>query len=282
MSERPIRIYRAEARAFSLFGSLRAAARDVSASRYVIWRLFLRDFTVQFRQKILGYFWAVIAPLAAIASFVFMAYAGVLRPGTTEVPYPLYVYFGTAYWGMMIATLTTVANGLLGNSELLLRTNVPAIALALAGMANNAYNIVVSTLVFVLVLLISGFTPSPYAVLYPVLMLPMVLLGLGIGLMLAVIGAVARDVTSIVTTMLGFLMYLSPVVYVTNFQQPLLRAIVAYNPLTYLIDMPRELVLMGRTTGWEGFALASLFSLVVLALGIHGFYLIKDKVVERL
>lgn len=277
-----IRVYSAGDRSFSPLSSLREAYKDILNSRHVIWRLFLRDFIGQFRQKILGYFWAVLAPLASIASFVFMAATGYLNPGDVQVPYPLFVFVGTGLWGIMIATLATVSSGLLGNSELLVRTNVPAVALALAGMANLLYGILTNTLVLLLILVMTGFTPSPWLGLYPILMLPLVVLGMGIGLLLATIGAVARDITTMVTTALGLVMYLTPVIYEANFQHPVLRAIVTYNPLTYLIQVPRDLVLHGGAENWLGFSLACLFASVVLILGVHSFYLIQDKVVERL
>jgi lipopolysaccharide transport system permease protein len=267
---------------FSIAMSLRTAMDDIYMSRYVIWRLFLRDFTVQFRQKILGYFWAVIGPLLAIATFVFMNKTGFLHPGDLSIPYPLFVFIGTGMWGIMIASLQTVSVGLLGNGDLLLRTNVPAIALALAGMAGHAYNITVHCVVLGIILVGVGYAPSWWIVFYPLLMVPLIILGIGFGLLLAVIGTVARDVSGIVMTFLGLLMYLTPVIYDAKFDYPLLQWLVRGNPIAYLVDMPRTLVIQGQFRDLPAFGLSVLLSIGVLVLGVHGFYMIKDKVAERL
>ena len=70
--------------------------------------------------------------------------------------------------------------------------------------------------------------------------------------------------------------------YAAKFENPLLRLLVTLNPMTYLVEFPRNLVCLGVAQPLGGFVLATAFSFGVLVLGIHGFYLIKDKVVERL
>lgn len=280
--EKPIRTYSAGEEKLGLADSLGAAFSEIYWSRHVIWHLFKRDFVGGFRQKIFGYFWIVISPLLGIASFVFMYSTGILNPGDTVIPYPLFVFFGTGIWGLLVGSLATVSAGLLSNTDLVMRTNIPKIALAVTGMASICYGIVVNLLVLALILLWFGIVPSIWALFYPLSIAPIVLLGIGMGLMLAVIGAVARDVTGMVTTLLGLVMYLTPVVYTAEFENPILREVVRFNPLTYLIDTPRSLFLVGSIPSPSGFALSCLFAISVLVIGIHSFYLIKDKVAERL
>jgi len=279
---KPIRTYEPIGHALGFVGSLRLAWTELYLSRHVIWHLFVRDFVAQFRQKILGYFWIVLGPLLGIVPFVFMNRTGILNPGTLDMPYPVYLFAGMGIWGMLISTFTTVSGGLLGNADLVMRTNIPKIAIAITGLAGILYNLIVHVAVLLLVMALYGLPPAPAALFYPLAVLPMILLGVGLGLMFAVVGAVARDVTGMATTALGLLMYLSPVVYKAEFPQPLLQALVSWNPLSYLVDTPRSLFMVGTVPDLHGFALAVLFSLAVLAFGVHAFYLIKDRVAERL
>lgn len=280
--ELPLRVYRAGQRPSDIASSFIAAWRDVYGSRYVIWRLFARDFIAGFRQKVLGYFWLILSPLFGIASFVFMHWTGILNPGDVSVPYPLFVFFGTGMWGIMMSALGTTSGGLLSNADLVMRTNIPRIALALTGMANIAYGICVNFIVLLILLAAFRQPPAWTAILYPISLLPLLIFGMGIGLVLAVISAVARDLSGIVTTGLGFAMYLTPVIYATNFENPYLRKLVTFNPLTYLVDEPRNLFFLGYVAHPMEYALSSAFGLIILALGIHGFYLIKDYAAERL
>jgi len=55
-----------------------------------------------------------------------------------------------------------------------------------------------------------------------------------------------------------------------------------YNPLAYLIDVPRTLVLTGVLPHPLAYAAASALAITMLILGVYTFYLIQDKVAERL
>ena len=277
-----VHTYEATGQLLSPIGSLRLAFRELFWSRHVICRLFVRDFVAGFRQKLLGYLWIVVAPLLGIASFVFMQSTGVLNPGDVGIPYPLFVYIGTTVWGLLISSVTVIANGLIANTDLVIRTNIPKIGLALTGVANISYNLLVNLFVLLLILVYFQRLPSPWALLYPLAVLPIVCLGVGLGLILAVVGSVARDITTIFITLLNLVMYVTPVIYTAQFPQPLLQEIVRWNPLTYLVDTPRSLFVLGSVADPAAYGLATIFAIFVFWLGIHSFYLIKDKVAERL
>lgn len=277
-----VRTYEAQGDGLNPVQSLVQAGRDLYRSRHVLWHLFKRDFVAGFRQKLLGYVWVVLVPLLGIASFVFMQWTGILNPGQTPFPYAVYVYIGTSVWTLFIATLGTVANGLIANTDLVMRTNIPKIGLAVTGMASLAYTLCVNTVVLVILLLLFRMKPSAWILLYPLALLPIVLLGMGMGLILSVVGAVARDVTGMATTILNLAMYVTPVVYTAQFTNPWLKAVVEMNPLTYLVDTPRSVLALGTVPSPVGYTLSTLLALLVLWTGVHGFYLIKEKVAERL
>jgi lipopolysaccharide transport system permease protein len=252
------------------------------AAREVIWRLFARDFVTQFRQRLLGYAWTLLAPVMGIASFVLLNYAGVLQPGELTVPYPLYVFLGTSVWGLMVGCVLAVSGALLTHGDLVLRTSIPKMALAVSSVTALLYGQVVNFVVLGVILLIFGVMPSWGALLLPVMLVPMLILGVGVGLALAVTGAIARDVTNAAATLLGLAMYLTPAVYASTSTNRWLHTAITYNPLSYLIDEPRNLFFHGAVAHPLGFTLAVLFAILTLVAGIHSFYLIQDHIAERL
>ena len=277
-----VRTYTAMGPSLSPLASLRQAFGELYWSRHVVWHLFRRDFVVGFRQKLFGYLWIVLVPLIGIASFVFMQSTGILNPGDIGYPYAVFVFIGTTLWAIFMTAMGNVANGLIGNTDLVMRTNIPKIGLAVTGLAPLSYSIIVGFVVLAIVMITVRLLPSPWAILYPFAMLPIILLGVGMGLILSVVGAVARDVTGMATTVINLVMYVTPVIFETKFEHPVLQFIVRWNPLTYLVDTPRSLFVLGRVPDPLGFTLATIFALVVFWVGIHAFYLIKDKVSERL
>lgn len=281
-SSQLIRTYSPRRKLQTPFRSISMAWQEIYFSRHVIWQLFARDFIANLRQKVLGYLWLLITPLLGIASFVFLNFAGVLNPGSLDIPYPLFVYIGTSLWALLMATITAVANGLITNSDLIIRTNIPKIGLSLTGMANVLYNYFVGIVMLLVVFVFCRLLPSPWMFFYPLLSLPIIALGIGIGLVLAVVGTVARDITQIATTTLGLLMYVTPVVFNADLSNPFLRRIIAANPLTYLVDTPRSLATLGLIPHPIAYVLSTLLSILMLGVGIHAFYLVQDKVAERL
>lgn len=266
-----------------LFRGMAKMIADVFNSRHLIWNLFLRDFNVQFRQQILGYFWAVAGPLLGIVSFVFMAYTGILRPGDSGIPYPLYVFMGTSLWGYMLQAMTSVGGGLQAQSDLIMRTNIPKMALAVSSLSNVIYGLLINCITLGVIMLISGFKPSIWILFYPFLSFPLLIVGTSIGLILSVTGAIAKDLGKIVNQVFTVLMYATPVIYVVNqIEQPLVRKLIILNPLTYLIDVPRSLSCLGETGFWVQYCWASLGAILLFITSIQIFYLLQDLVAERL
>lgn len=278
-----VTIYSPNERAGGFVSSACLAVKEIIIGRHLIWSLFVRDFNAQFRQKALGYLWAVLGPILGMFSFIFMNYAGILSPGKTDIPYPLYVLVGTTIWGYLVVPSTSLAGGLASQGDLILRTNVPKFALVMTSLTAVFYGVCVNIVVLSLILVVFQQGLSWWALAYPLLILPMIFLGVGVGLISSVMSVIARDLSAIISQALNLAMYVTPVVYVgSTVNQPLLRKVIALNPLSYLIDVPRSLIFQGHSPYVLEYVLASLMSLAVLLVGIRVFYLIQDLVAERL
>lgn len=279
----PVTVYQPNERRGGLIWGIRQAAEDIGVSRHVIARLFWRDFITQFRQKLLGYLWALLSPLLGVASFLFLFFIGVLKPGEGEIPYTAYVLVGSTIWGCLPGAMGAVSGGLQAQADLIMRTRIPKLALAVSSLAGVFYGIAVSMITMTIVFLVLGLTPSLWLLAYPLLVLPMVLLGTAFGLVLSPLGTIARDFVPIATQALGFLMFLTPVIYVrSTVQSPVIKTFIDINPVTYLIDIPRSLVCLGQADHVWPFVWVTLSVIVLLVIGLRIFYLLEDLVAERL
>ena len=267
-------------------GILRTAARSVSdiiRYRYLVWTLFSRDFKAQFKQSFLGYFWAALGPLLGVFSFVFMNYAGILNPGPLSVPYPVYAFVGTSLWGFLTSSIGVMSSGLNAQSELIMRTNIPKIALAASAFANIIYGVLVNLVLVVLFLLVFRMPANALSLAFPVLMLPLIVMGVGIGLVISVLGIIARDIGKIISQFFTLLMFLTPVIFVSDhIHSRMLHRLIMANPLTYLIEVPRSVLFAQTTPYWNEYLSATALAVVMLLLGIKVFDIVQDLVAERL
>jgi len=279
----PVTVYTSNPVRRGFLGVLRQAAEDIVASRHVIFLLFWRDFTAQFRQKIFGYFWALLGPVFGILSFLFLFFVGVLRPGEGEIPYTVYVFIGSTIWGCLPGTIGAVSSGLQNQADLILRTRIPKLALAVSSLAAVAYNVVISIILMVIVLILVGSKPTWWLLAYPLMVLPIILLGTAIGLVLSVLGTIARDLTPLVTQILSLIMYITPVIYLqSSIQNPLIKTVIRWNPLSYLVDVPRSLICLGRAENVDIFLGVALATTLLVTIGLQIFYLLEGLAAERL
>ena len=123
--------------------------------------------------------------------------------------------------------------------------------------------------------------PDWKAVFFPLTVFPLFFLGAGIGMLVAVLAVVVRDVSKMVATGLGLLMFVTPVIYAPDFQNETLQAVIWWNPLTYLVGGARDIVLYGRIDHPGGYAWATLFSTLVFFLFWRLFFLSEQKVAEK-
>lgn len=266
-----------------IFKAIIEQLKQIWISRYLIKHLFIRDFNAQFRQRVLGYLWIIIEPLIAVFGFVLMDHAGVLSPGTFDIPYPLYVLLGTTLWVTITNSMVAVANGLQKQSELILRTNAPKIALALSGLSQVLFKSLVQFITILLAFISFDVAPALGAVLYLPALVPLILFGTGIGLILSIFAVIAKDITKIFSTLFSMLMYATPVIYLSeSIESATLQKIIYWNPLTWLIEMPRSLFSSDIFINWQNWSISFCFSLAIFVIGMYVFYLLEDKVAERL
>lgn len=278
-----VTVYQPNERRGGLIWGLQQASEDIAASRHVIARLFWRDFIAQFRQKILGYFWALLSPLLGIVSFLFLFFIGVLKPGEGEIPYTLYVLVGSTIWGCLPGAMGAVSGGLQAQADLIMRTRIPKLALAVSSLAGLLYGILISMVTMAILFLVMDVTPSWWFLAYPLLILPMVLLGTAAGLVLSVLGPIARDLVPLATQALALVMYITPVIYVqSTIQNPFVKTLIDWNPITYLVDVPRSLICLGRAENIDTFLWIAIGTIALVTMGLRIFYLLEDLVAERL
>jgi lipopolysaccharide transport system permease protein len=176
-----------------------------------------------------------------------------------------------------------VSGGLQNQADLILRTRIPKLALAISSLAGICYSILISMVTMAIVLLIVGVQPTWWFLAYPLLVLPMVLLGTAFGLVLSVLGTIARDLTPLVMQALSLVMYVTPVIYLSStIQNPVVKSVIAWNPVSYMVDVPRALISLGRADNVDVYLWVSLASAALVVVGLRVFYLLEDLVAERL
>ena len=110
----------------------------------------------------------------------------------------------------------------------------------------------------------------------------MFFLGAAIGLISSIISIVATDIQKAITFVMGLLMYITPVIYSSEIDNPLLQTVIKWNPLTYLIGGVRDAIIYGKIDNFDKFIYFSIFSLAIFLFSWRLFYLAEEKVIEKM
>lgn len=274
-------VYRPESRIRHPLQLFREMGRDLLASRELAWRLLVRDISAQYRQSLLGIFWAFIPPVITAAGFTLAKSNGIVNIGHTELPYAAYVMFSMTLWQTFVEALNGPVQAVTAAKAMLARINFPSEALIVAKLGEVFFNFGIK-LILIVGLFIWFKIPVTWSlILAPVALIHLVLLGTFLGLLLAPIGALYQDITRGLTLITGFWLFLTPVVYPVP-SNGVFGSIVKLNPVTPLLVTIRELATTGVISDPQGFWIASLITILGLLLTWVFYRLAMPFVIERI
>lgn len=272
-------IYEGSVGAFSV---IRRMFSEAILTHELIWQLFLRDFNSRYRQSLLGVAWAVLLPLVTVGMFIVMNRSGIVTIGRVGVPYPVYALVGLSIWHLFSTGVSACSTALINAGSMVTKINFPKSALIFAAAGQGVVEFLVRAILTAVVFAWYGVVPNWGDLLIGLLLLlPVGMMMLGAGFILSLIAVLFRDVVNALNILLLGLMLLTPILYPISGDSPL-GGINAWNPLNYLVNVPRDLILHGYIRDAPQFAFVSLLSLMVFLVAWRLFYLAQAKIAERI
>lgn len=273
--------YEASPRGVNTFALFVSIIRELSQSRWLIWQLFLRDFTAGYKQYLLGFLWIVVVPFASLVTLLMLKNSGIFSFGELSVPYPVFALAGISFWQLFAVSLVGASNSMVNAGHLIGKINFCRKGLVLAALGQGLVSFLIQV-AFLAAVIAYYHVPLSVGAAVGVLfaLIPLVLFTLGLGFILSVLTVVVRDISAILSMMLAFLMVVTPVLY----QRPvsgILAVLTRFNPLYYLVCGCREILLGGSAVSWKGFAAASLCAVALFVCGILFFHVSESKIAER-
>ncbi len=262
---------------------LSAMVHDLFASRELAWRLFVRNISAQYRQSVLGYFWAFLPPIATTLTFVFLNAQNIISPSNENsgLPYPVYVMLGTLLWEGFVDALNSPLKLITSSRSMLAKVNFPREALILAGLGEVLFNFTIRIVLFIIVFIWFGIPLPSTALLAPFGVFSLIALGLMFGILLSPLGVLYQDVQRGITILTSLWFFLTPVVYDPPSTWPA-SLLVTLNPVSPLLVTTREMLTTGSFTQLEGFWIVSAAIVILLLLGWVLYRVAIPHLVERI
>jgi lipopolysaccharide transport system permease protein len=254
---------------------------EIRANKWLIYQLFRRDFFTVYSQSFFGILWAFIVPLVSVATFVVLNQSGIFNVGDVSVQYPVYALFGLAFWQLFSTGIVAGSTALVKAGPMIVKINFSKKALVIASMGQTLVSFLIQFALALAAFAIFGVWPNAAILLFPLFVIPLLLLALGLSFILSILNGVARDIGNLLPILMTFLLFLTPVMYAAP-KTEFLALLTSYNPLYYLVGVPRDLALTGTTTLWTGFIASTVLSVVVFFVCLFAFHLTETRLAERL
>lgn len=267
MSAQPME--RTSASAVVLIASLRRNAD-------LIYELARREVAGKYKESWLGMLWALLVPLALL--FVYTFVFGVVmnvRWGEThsgsKVEFALMLFVGMLVHTFFSECVSKSPELILRNASYVKKVVFPLEIMAVAAVLSALFHLASALVVFLAAaVVVYGGLPWT-AVLFPVVLVPIILFTLGVSWFLTSLGVYFRDVTQFVSLVVILFLFLSPVFYPVSALPERFRFLLSLNPLTLPIESGRLVLIVGKQPDWLGLLMQTALGAAVAYIGFWWF-----------
>jgi len=223
----------------------------------------------------MGFLWSLITPILmlAIYTFVFSVIFHARWNGVTDdrITFAINLFAGMIVHGLVSECINRSPTLVLSNVNYVKRVRFPLELLCWVSLGTALFHAVISLSVLCGFLLIAqGYLPGTIIWL-PLTWLPLLLGTLGLSWILASLGVFLRDIGQITGTVTTVLLFLSPIFYPATALPEPFRTILYFNPLTFIIEQTRVVLIAGDAPNWFAQALALALGSTIAALGFVWF-----------
>ncbi|MDQ5768378.1 ABC transporter permease [Thiothrix subterranea] len=249
---------------------------SVWRNRQLIWQMSKRDVLGRYRGSMIGMAWSFFNPLFMLAvytfvfSVVFESRWGV-DTGESRGSFAVILFAGLVVHGLLAECVNRAPGLILSNANYVKKVVFPLEILPWVTLVSALFHTGISLLVLLIAeLLLMQHVPWT-VLLLPLVWLPFVMGIMGISWFLAALGVYVRDVAQITGLLTTVLLFMSPVFYPLSRLPEHFQTVLLLNPLTFMIEQTRQLVIWGNAPDWGGLLLYSAVACLVAWLGFVWF-----------
>lgn len=215
-----------------------------------------RDVLGRYRGANFGLFWSLISPFLLLCIYAF-AFGSVMRGHWAEVEagttsFAIIVFSGLIIHGFFAECITRAPTLVTSNPNFVKRVVFPLHILPWPMILSALFHTFTNVVIFLVVRGVLDHAFTWTILLLPLVLVPLVVLALGVSWFLASLGVYARDIAQVSGVLATALLFLSSALMPVESVPEAYRWIFIANPLTFIIDQARDVMLWGRMPDWAG------------------------------
>jgi ABC-type polysaccharide/polyol phosphate export permease len=255
--------------------------------RWLIKYLAQRQVARSYQNSYLGLVWAFLSPLIMVVllTFIFSEMLGFRFrevTGDSSLNFGLYLYCGLLPFLAYSQALNQGSNVVRRNSDLVQKVVFPLEILPLTTVITSLVQSVFGVGAVMLVLGVLEQRLNWTVLLLPLVFVLQLLFTLGLGYLMAVVGTYLPDIRETLRAVVRISFFITPILWPTDRLPEDWQFVVDYNPLAFLVEAYRNLILDGELPGGMATLYFSLFTLVLVTVGLVLFNRVKHNFADLL
>lgn len=256
--------------------SLSALVKSLWRNRQLIVQMTKREVVGRYKGSVMGLAWSFFNPvfMLTVYTFVFSVIFKSRWGGGGEeskIQFAVVLFVGMIVHALFAEVLNRAPSLILSNVNYVKKVVFPLDILPVIAMGAALFHSLVSLGVLLIAFVLFNGYLHWTAVFTPIVLLPLIILTLGLSWMLASLGVFLRDVGQTIGIITTVMMFLSPVFYPLTALPEEFRRWVMVNPLTFIIEQAREVLIWGRLPDWIGLGIYTIAATVVAWVGYAWF-----------
>jgi lipopolysaccharide transport system permease protein len=238
--------------------TLRALGRSLWFNRQLILQMTKREVTGRYKGSALGLAWSFFNPVfmlvvyTIVFSEIFKSRWSDAGSSDSKTQFAVVLFVGMIVLNLFNEVLNRAPGLIVSNVNYVKKVVFPIEILPVIAIGASLFHGLISLGVLLVAFFIFNGYLNWTAVFAPLVLLPLVILAAGLAWMLASLGVFLRDVGQTIGVLTTVLMFLSPVFFPVAAVPELFRPYIMANPLTFIIEQAREVLIWGHLPNWLG------------------------------
>lgn len=255
--------------------SLSALARSLWSHRDLIVQMTRREVVGRYRGSVMGLTWSFFNPILMLVVYTFV-FSVVFKAkwGTgdeSKYSFAIALFVGMIVHGLFAEMVNRAPALILSNVNYVKKVIFPLEILPVIGLGAALFHTLISLGVLLAAILLINGSLAWTIVFFPLILLPLLIATLGVAWFLASLGVFVRDVGQTVGIFTTVLMFVSPVFYPISALPEKFQFWMMLNPLTFIIEQSRAVMIFGRLPDWAGLGIYTAASLAMAWAGYWWF-----------
>jgi lipopolysaccharide transport system permease protein len=257
--------------------SLQALGKSLLRNRQLIIQMTKREVVGRYKGSAMGLAWSFFNPVFMLVIYTFV-FSDIFKSrwggdagNDSKTQFAVILFVGMIVLNLFSEVLNRAPNMILSNVNYVKKVIFPIEILPVVAMGAALFHSLISLGVLLIAFALFNGYLHWTAILTPLVFLPLVILTTGIAWMLASLGVFLRDVGQTIGIITTVLMFLSPVFYPVTAVPERFRPFIMANPLTFIIEQAREVLIWGHLPNWFGLSIYTLVAVGIAWIGYMWF-----------